>query len=89
MYEHDLPNFVLQHFWRTEGGGLIMSSFIELSAILFPTRLRGLYFTAAGRSATRTDLKQIRTRRCVGVSLGKLPNHVGPEIGDNQILESH
>ena len=66
-----------------------MSSFIELSAILFPTCLRGLYFKAAGRSATTTDLKKLRNKRCVDVTVGKLRNHVGPEIGDNQILESH
>ena len=65
-----------------------MSSFIELSASLFPTCLRGLYFKAAGRSATTTDLKKIRTKRCVDITVGKLRNHVGPEIGDNQFLES-
>ena len=46
-------------------------------------------FQSCGSLSNYNRFEKLRNKRCVDVTVGKLRNHVGPEIGDNQILESH
>lgn len=91
MHEHVtwLAKFCIETFlenWRWRFDHVKFHSVVcnSLSNMLERT-----LFQSCGSLSNYNRFEKIRNKRCVDVTVGKLRNHVGPEIGDNQILESH